>query len=182
MKNQKPNPKLSSDDEQIWEEVVKGVKKTPKPNCDLSKPEVVLKEIVPSVNVFAVYQGENLEELKAGDFANIDYNTVKRFKRGEYRIEARLDLHGMIVDHAYTAVEEFVYKSYQRGLRCVQIITGKGMHRDDDIFSPKGVLKDLVPQWLNRDTIRPLILSFDYSPISEGGEGALLVLLRRARK
>ena len=88
----------------------------------------------------------------------------------------------MIVDNAYTAVEEFVYKSYQRGLRCVQIITGKGMHRDDDIFSPKGVLKDLVPQWLNRDTIRPLILSFDYSPISEGGEGALLVLLRRARK
>lgn len=91
-----------------------------------------------------------------------------------------MDLHGCLVDEAYQKVETFLQNAVRRGLRCVQIITGKGLHREDeDIFAARGVLKDLVPQWLNQDHIRPLLLAFDYSPVSEGGDGALMLLLRR---
>ena len=52
---------------------------------------------------------------------------------------------------------------------------------EDDVFAIRGVLKELVPQWLNNPQIRPLILTFDYSRIEDGGEGALTILLRRKR-
>ena len=68
-----------------------------------------------------------------------------------------------------------------RQKRCVQIVTGKGLHREDDIFAARGVLRDLVPQWLNNGLLRPLILTFDYSRPEDGGEGALTILLRRRR-
>mgnify|MGYP004572859801 FL=1 len=184
MKNLNKNPKKTDpkqpEDTDFWQEVVKGVRKIPVSNIDLSKPHTELPEIRQNINIFEFYQGERLDYLRAGSFNNIDANTVKRFKRGEFRIEARLDLHGCLVDEAYQKVETFLQNAVRRGLRCVQIITGKGLHREnEDIFAARGVLKDLVPQWLNQDHIRPLLLAFDYSPVSEGGDGALMLLLRR---
>lgn len=178
----KIRPQIESEDETFWEETTREVKRIKTVERDLSKPEYELRKIQPTVNVFAVYQGEDLSSLKAGETANIDSNTIKRFKRGEIRIEARLDLHGQVVNDAYDMVEKFIHNSYQFGRRCVQIITGKGRHREDELFAPKGVLKDLVPQWLNNDNIRPLVLTFDYSLPKDGGDGALTVLLRRRRE
>ena len=182
-KTQNQQQKISDEDNALWQEVLKDVQPHKVPNIDLSRPEVEHPQIRQSVNIFEVYGGEALDYLQAGDFQNIDKSTVKRFKRGEFAIEARLDLHGCVVDEAFEKVENFIQKCFLKKLRVVQIITGKGVHRDEsDIFAPRGVLKDLVPQWLNRENLRPLILTFDYSPIQEGGDGALLVLLRRARQ
>ena len=179
-KNKKATTQNQPEDVDFWQEFVKGVQKIPAPNLDLSKPQTELPEIRQSINIFEFYKGEKLDYLRPGSFNNIDANTVKRFRRGAFKIEARLDLHGCLVDEAFGKVEEFLQNAVQRGVRCVQIITGKGLHReDDDIFSPRGVLKDLVPQWLNQDHLRPLLLAFDYSPVEEGGDGALLLLLRR---
>lgn len=179
-KNKKAITQNQPEDVDFWQEIVKDVRKIPTPNVDLSKPQTELPEIRQSINIFEFYKGEKLDYLYLGSFNNIDANTVKKFKRGEFKIEARLDLHGCLVDEAFGKVERFLQNAVQRGLRCVQIITGKGLHREDEgIFSSRGILKDLVPQWLNQDHLRPLLLAFDYAPIEEGGDGALMLLLRR---
>lgn len=181
--NQKPenqNLKPDEDDNLCWSDIVKGVRKIKDPNRDLSKPEPKPIEIRESVNIFAAYHGEGLQKLSAGSVDNIDYQTARRFKRGEFRIEGILDLHGVTSDRAFDLVLSFVHKSYLHGKRCIQIVTGKGLHQEsEDWFSARGVLKDLVPQWLNSDQIRPLLLAFDYSRPEDGGDGALTILLRR---
>ena len=42
-----------------------------------------------------------------------------------------------------------------------------------------GVLREMVPKWLNEQTIRDRIISFDYATQKDGGYGALYVLLKK---
>ena len=178
---QRPQNQPDEEDSSFWEEVTNGVKKITRPQTIPAK-KIVLKEVVPTIRMNEVYQGECLKKIIAGDLDNIDNNTAKRFKRGEFKIEAELDLHGYTEEKAFEAVHSFIKKAYLQNKRCVLIITGKGYHQDsDDIFASKGILKDRVPQWLNNQELRPLILSFIHPEAKLGGSGALYILLRRQR-
>lgn len=118
-----------------------------------------------------------------GEFGGIDNSTLTKFKRDEFKPEAVLDLHGMTENQAFPAVENFVAKCYNRGLRCIIIVTGKGLpHQDDDIFATKGILRKCVPQWLNLPHLRAAILVYKNPSAKLGGSGALYILLRRNRK
>lgn len=178
---QRPQNQPEEEDASFWEEVTAGVKKITRPETVPTK-KVVLKEVVPTIRMNEVYHGESLKKIIAGDLDNIDSNTAKRFKRGEFKIEAELDLHGYTEEKAFDTVHSFIKKAYLQNKRCVLIITGKGYHQDnDDIFAAKGILKDRVPQWLNNSELRPLILSFIHPEAKLGGSGALYILLRRQR-
>ena len=50
---------------------------------------------------------------------------AERLRRGRYRIEADLDLHGRTVADASTALDRFLADSRRRGRRCVRIVHGK---------------------------------------------------------
>ena len=141
---------------------------------------LIIEDIPSSVSLEGVYNANSFKYLAVGDLSNIDRNTAEKFAKGSFKIEARLDLHGYTEKTAFVAVQEFIINSYAKGLRCVLIITGKGTRKEnDDWFDVRGVLKDRVPQWLNTPELRPLILSFCHARPSDGGDGALYVLLRR---
>ena len=122
--------------------------------------------------------------LEGNNFAGIDKNTLRKFKREEFAIEATLDLHGKTETAAYQAVTDFIPRCYASAKRCVCIITGKGLnvHADDDIFAAKGVLRQLVPQWLNAPNLRGMLLVYKHPSARLGGDGALYILLRRQPK
>ena len=82
---------------------------------------------------------------------------------------------------AFDAVESFIAKSYNHGLRCIIIVTGKGLNHneDEDIFAQKGILRKSVPQWLNLPHLRAAILIYKHPSAKLGGDGALYILLRR---
>ena len=108
--------------------------------------------------------------------------TMRRFKREEFGIEASLDLHGFTVDKAFEAVRRFVVTSFNQNKRAILIVTGKGLpHPDQDIFDAKGTLKQQVPLWLKSDELSPMILTFIHPSTKLGGTGALYILLRRKR-
>ena len=97
---------------------------------------------------------------------------MERLRRGRFRIEADLDLHGRIVSDAAAALDRFLEDSRRRGRRCVRIVHGKG-------FGSRGglpVMKAHVDRWL-RD--RSEVLAFCSAIPPDGGTGALYVLLRR---
>jgi DNA-nicking Smr family endonuclease len=102
-------------------------------------------------------------------------------KRGRYAIEGRIDLHGMTQDRAHAALLGFVERSARQGLRCVLVITGKGLRRLDDEGSGGeiGILRNAAPRWLNEAPNRARILAFTAAQPRHGGGGALYVLLRR---
>ncbi len=177
----KNQPQINSDDELLWAELTKQITKTEQPQ-QIEKPEVELPPIRNSIDNTQVYSGCKLNELVIGKTADIDRNTAQKFRRGEFKIERRIDLHGYTEDAAWDAVDNFIKNAYIDGLRCVLIVTGKGLPRpENDIYTKHGIIRERVPQWLNSPQLRPLILSIAQAQIKDGGEGAVYVLLRRKR-
>lgn len=177
----KNQPQINDDDLSAWAEITKEITKTKQPKL-IEKAPIELPEIRNTVDISHVYTGDKLDSLNLEKDTNLDRRTAEKFRRGEFRIERRLDLHGYIEKDAYSAVDNFIKTAYIEGKRCVLIITGKGLpHPEDDIFTTKGLLKEKVPQWLNAPALRPMILSISHALPKDGGSGALYILLRRKR-
>lgn len=111
-----------------------------------------------------------LPDLSAGTAAGVDLATVRKLKRGKMAVTARLDLHGHTQDEAYSALSHFLAAMQGASSRAVLVITGKS-----------GVLRRQVPGWLNAAPNRARVLSFTQARISDGGEGALYVLVKKIK-
>ena len=172
----------SPEDKVFWAEFTDGVERIVQPP-ELPAKSVIIRDVEQKVCLNEVYGGNTLSELQEGCLTDIDGATARRFKRGDFEVEAILDLHGYTEERAYAAVDDFIKKSYLAQKRCVLIITGKGLVRDDnsDVLAFRGLLKEKVPQWLNTRELRPLILAFRHPDVKLGGSGALYILLRRKR-
>lgn len=120
-------------------------------------------------------------DLVKGAVVGLDKRTAGRLKRGKLPVEGRLDLHGLSQSEAERALSSFLARSQERGHRCVLVITGKGGERRSEDFERTGVLRRMVPLWLNAPANRPRILAFDEARAPHGGAGALYVLLKRPR-
>ncbi len=116
-----------------------------------------------------------LPEMTHGSAAGLDGRTASRLRRGKLPIEGRIDLHGMTRAEAHGALEGFLEGAQAGGRRCVLVITGKGLRRDGRI----GVLRTMVPRWLNDAPNRGRIIAFTHAQPRDGGEGALYVLLKK---
>lgn len=127
-------------------------------------------------------------EVKAdlGPGSGLDGRTTQRLKRGQLKIDGKIDLHGMTQAQAHAALDSFIARGYAQGKRCVLVVTGKGGKTTEDpnnIFVERrtGVLRSMVPQWLNAGSNRARVLSIMPAQTRHGGDGALYVLLRRKR-
>lgn len=95
---------------------------------------------------------------------------LRRLKRGRYRIEDELDLHGLNLAAARDLVAEFIASNRANGRRCVRIIHGKGYRS-----GTRGpVLKSAVNDWLRR---HPDVIAFASARPLDGGTGAVYALL-----
>lgn len=112
----------------------------------------------------------------------IEPNLKRRLARGREPIDATLDLHGLTQDRARLALERFVAHSAKRGDRTLLVITGKGIKKTGYLqLEHKGVLRTMVPLWLNGPHLAPLVAGIDPAHQSHGGGGALYVRLKRRR-
>ncbi|MBK8482111.1 MAG: Smr/MutS family protein [Proteobacteria bacterium] len=124
--------------------------------------------------------GEGAAALEAhaieGSAAGIDPRWLRRLRRGEVPVEGRLDLHGATRQEAKDRVERFVLASRRRGLRCVLLVHGRGLHSLDGW----PVLKEELKTWLLQGTLGACTMAFCSAQGRDGGLGATYVLLRRA--
>jgi DNA-nicking Smr family endonuclease len=115
--------------------------------------------------------GDELNFLRNG----LPGDTLRKLRRGHWKIQHVLDLHGLIVDEARAALLEFLHECLHDGLRCVRIIHGKGLGSKNR----EPVLKRKVAGWLMQ---RDEILAFCQARRTDGGGGAVVVLLKGARR
>ena len=175
----KPLKVVAPQDIAEWEDEVKGIKPLPQVEEPPQAP-LVIDEITPRPSEAGLYNHNSFAELIIGDTANIDGNLADKFVKGQLKIEARLDLHGLNEKEAFAKVRDFIKACYHQGKRCVLIITGKG-ERLDPWWESKGVIKQSFPRWLNHADIRPYLLSAAPAKQSDGGTGAFYCLLKRRR-
>jgi len=114
------------------------------------------------------------KEVRMG--AGLERRTAQKLRRGQIPIDASLDLHGMTQSEAYGALRVALQRSQAVGHRCLLVITGKGTGRANS-----GILKLMVPQWLDQPINRNRVLAFKTAQPQHGGTGAIYVLLRRQR-
>ncbi len=100
----------------------------------------------------------------------IGIDVVRKLRRGAWTIQDQIDLHGLRRDEAREHLAEFLRESGRRGLRCVRVVHGKGLG------SPgrQPVLKSRVRAWLVQ---KSEVIAFTQARASDGGHGALIVLL-----
>lgn len=115
-------------------------------------------------------------ELETGEellFARpgLQHGVLRKLRRGQFSIEAELDLHGLTAAEAREALAGFLNA---RPGRCVRIIHGKG----NSSAGRLPVLKGKVNHWLRQ---RQEVLAFCSARPVDGGTGALYVLLGRKR-
>lgn len=102
----------------------------------------------------------------------LDNTQWRRLTRGDMRVDAKLDLHGYLVQEAFEELMHFMHRARGRGWRCVEIVTGLGSG------TRGGTIRRELPLWLQRGDVRPLILAVVHS--HNGNRGAVRVLLKRS--
>lgn len=124
-----------------------------------------------SQNLPMVGRGEPLEYRAPG----VATSTLRQLRRGQYRVEGGVDLHGLTTARATKVLSDFMAEAREERARCVKVVHGKGIGSGD-----RGpVLKTLINAWLRE---QPNVLAFVSAPPEDGGTGAVYVLLRRARR
>lgn len=106
----------------------------------------------------------------------------RRLGRGQIAIDGTIDLHGMRQSEAHAALRRFLTARAARGDRNVLVITGKGLKRGDDEgfgISERGVLRTMLPIWLQEPGLAGLVSGWDAAAQAHGGAGAFYVRLRR---
>jgi DNA-nicking Smr family endonuclease len=121
---------------------------------------------------------DNLSDYGAGDIAIAEFlrpglnrMILRKLRHGEWRIQDELDLHGLGSEAARKLLSGFLHDATQRGLRCINVIHGKGWRSE----GRDGILKVLTRHWLAQ---HPQVLAFCEAPAQAGGGGAVWVLLK----
>ncbi len=95
----------------------------------------------------------------------------------------RFDLHGLNLNEANKKVKQIIKSCSEKNCREIYLITGKGLHSSqEDVYksSELSKLRYSVPEFINSDPeISKLILSVVNPPQNEGGEGVLLIKLKK---
>jgi DNA-nicking Smr family endonuclease len=100
---------------------------------------------------------------------------LPNLRSGVYSIQGFVDLHGMSRVEAREAVEEFIERMSRGRSCCVKIVHGRGINSPSD----KAVLKDQLQRWLATRRMARHVVAYASAPSSDGGVGAVYVLLRR---
>jgi DNA-nicking Smr family endonuclease len=113
--------------------------------------------------------GEELIFVRPG----LQLRTLRKLRRGQIVVDAQLDLHGMTVPVARSAIAGFLAECQRHRVQCARIIHGKG--RGSRHRGP--ILKQKVGGWLRQ---RDEVLAYCSARSYDGGTGAIYVLLKRS--
>ena len=95
-----------------------------------------------------------------------------------------LDLHGYTLDNANQAIDNFIKKSYQEKVYKLIIVTGKGIHSDNEkdpyVSKDLSILKFSIPEFLkNNYELMSIISEIKEANIKDGGTGAFYIYLKK---
>ena len=124
----------------------------------------------------------NFSENNSPNPSILEKNTLRKIKRGKIMINATLDLHGYTVSESKEKVIKFILDNYTKQKRLLLIITGKGTRLPTSGgWKGLGKLKRNVPIWLKSVGLSQYILWHDFATPENGGEGAIMVYLKKLK-
>ena len=107
-----------------------------------------------------------------------DLNLNKKF---------RFDFHGYSIEKANLTIDQIISKCYENGVYQILVITGKGIHskNESNVFTSNeyNKLKSTIPLFIkNKPDLASKIKNITTAPTKQGGEGALIIKLKKPIK
>ncbi|MBM4196154.1 MAG: DNA mismatch repair protein MutS [Gammaproteobacteria bacterium] len=178
----KPPKNINSDDSALFRDAVAGARpvsnrkadlrpKPPAPRARFRRADeraVLADSLRISADQLELETGEELVFRRQ----EISTRVFRELRRGQVKVRAEIDLHGMTSDQAWRELRRFLAESHHARMRCVRVIHGKGL--GSGAGGP--VLKAGVNRWLRQ---WDEVMAFVSAPPHDGGTGAVYVLLRR---
>ena len=95
-----------------------------------------------------------------------------------------IDLHGYTLEQANKSIENFIIKSYQEKINKLIVVTGKGIHsqneKDPYVSKDLSILKYSVPEFIsNNKNLMKFIYEMEDAKIEDGGGGAFYIFLKK---
>jgi DNA-nicking Smr family endonuclease len=178
-------PPPAVDEETLFFEAMAGVQRTPwntiagkETHCELPDASFSEKDTIEQlrrlVDAGQGFRVADTPEYMEGVGGPAPPEITRRLHRGDFSVQAHVDLHGFGVEAAHEVFDAFMKEAVTTGKRAVLIIHGRGLS------SPaQPVLKTRVAEWLTRGYWRKWVLAFASARLCDGGSGASYVLLRR---
>lgn len=185
---------LSDQDKKLWSKVTENLTK-------LDSNQVAAPLVRKSAYVGSHADQTSFRPLDARDIApaaslrepsfslrDADHNWQQKLRKGKFKPDGKIDLHGMTQDHAFAVLNRTIEQAQKRGKRFILVITGKGGEKSgyrekssSEYMSGRGILKTNVPRWLSQGALASRIISFYSANPEHGGDGAIYVVLKRLR-
>ena len=107
----------------------------------------------------------------------LDGSWDKKLRSGSVEPDRVLDLHGMTLDMAWSAIDRGLGQSIARGDRVLLLITGH--HRPGEPPVQRGKIRAAVHDWLAASRHAPSIAAVRGAHRRHGGGGSLYLILKR---
>lgn len=151
---------------------------TPKPPRPVARQRLLDDQAVLHELIHAPIQ--LADRLEGGDeptylHRGVSMQVLRDLRRGRWVIQNEIDLHGHTRDAAREALSKFLSRCLLQGQRCVRVVTGRGLRSPGQV----AVLRTLTRNWLVQ---RQEVLAYCQAKPVDGGEGALIVLLRNQQR
>ena len=110
---------------------------------------------------------------------------LKLSKENFFKVKS-IDLHGYTLEEANKTIEEFIHKSFREKINKLIVITGKGLHSQNDkdpyVSKDLSILKYSVPEFVeNNHDLMNKIVEIKNASIEDGGSGAFYIYLKKNR-
>ena len=110
---------------------------------------------------------------------------IKIDKRLSFKTRT-IDLHGYTLEQANKTVENFILNSYQENINKLIVITGKGLHSENEknpyVSNKLSILKYSVPEFiLQNKNLMKIITEIKDAKIEDGGSGAFYIYLKKVK-
>ena len=111
-------------------------------------------------------------------------NKDNKFQRKTSLKIKSIDLHGYTLEEANKSIENFIIKSYEDGINKLIVVTGKGLHsqneKDPYVSKNLSILKYSVPEFIsNNQNLTKIIHEMQDAKIEDGGTGAFYIFLKK---
>ena len=178
--------RVSDEDRKLFRDAAAGVKPLKKGSASIDsdpkrkpKPKPIPKQTHADERAVLAELADAIPDgdLEMGDELNwrvpgLQEAVLRKLRRGQYRVEHELDLHGHTAASAKLELAGFLQRAVADGVSCVRIVHGKGRGSKQG----RPILKQLVGGWLRHHAG---VAAYVSARPTDGGTGAVVVLLRK---
>ena len=133
---------------------------------------------------------DNISEKNKKDWENF-LSKNEKLPNKDIKIDKKItfktkliDLHGYTLEEANKSIEDFIIKSYQEKINKLIVVTGKGIHSQNQknpfVSKDLSILKYSVPEFIsNNNNLMKIIYEMKDAKIEDGGAGAFYIFLKK---